>query len=369
MSSKALVRVQIIDRNQPIFEQSSYKAKIKNSPIQTPILHVKAKSNTNGELAYLIVDGDPLRQFDIGFRDGRLLLNDMLDRERQDEYQLKVQVVDLSRHNVSAIVTIYIEVEDVNDSSPVFEQDIYKFSINEQAPIGTLIGQVKAIDHDLMPVNNQLSYQLVNGNKSILSVDSLSGQIYLASTLDYEKEKFMEFTITANDVDSLSGQTILQLTIEDANDNEPKFVDKSPLQLNIQATDHFDDERFLYLFKVNDLNTVNSLGSSSNFLYSIENGDDTFFKLNAQNGILTQTRAFDEKELEKFASGEKLQKQLNISVFDGLFEDRLQVLIVFQPTASQIEPLQFNSLINSVFLNENRLVSFLLIKTHCKSMF
>lgn len=349
-----MIYLQIVDQNQPEFEQLKYSAKIaENAQLETPILQIQAKSSTNGELVYQIVDGDLLKQFEIGFRDGKLLLNDVLDRERQAKYELKVQVLDLSRQNVSATTMVEIEIEDVNDSAPEFQQDIYKFSISESTPIGTLIGKVNATDPDLTPKDNQITYQLVNGNKSILSIDQFNGQIYLSSLLDFEREQFLEWSVVARDTDGLSGQAIIQLEVLDENDSPVKFSDKSPLKLKVQATDKFDGPRFLHQFKAIDLDTVSSL-KKGNYHYSIESGDESFFKLDSQNGILTQIRSFDKQELAKFFDGNDLQKELNISVSDGLFIDHLQATIMFKPSPNQIEPLQFSSLINEVSLNENR---------------
>lgn len=346
--------MQVTDQNQPIFTQSDYKVKVSEAAaLESPLIQVQAKSNSGGEIVYQIIDGDPLKQFEIGFRDGRLLLNSPLDREQQNQYLLRVQALDLSRQNVSVTAAIDIQIEDVNDSAPEFENDIYKYSISENAPIGTLIGQLKAVDPDLTPKDNKITYQLVNDKKSILSIDQMTGEIRLANFLDYEREKFMEWTVVARDSDGLTGEAIIQLNILDENDNVPVFIDKSPLRLNIQATDRLKEPRFIHEFKANDLDTVSSLNNGNKFVYFIVDGDDTLFDLNSQNGILTQIRPFDATELSQFADGSSVEKKLNISVNDGFFATQLQTTIVFKPTASQIGSLQFNSLINTISLSEN----------------
>ncbi|KAI6191302.1 hypothetical protein M3Y97_00213900 [Aphelenchoides bicaudatus] len=358
LSSRVKVQMKVVDRNQPIFDQATYNIKVPESAaLETHLLQLQAKSNTDGELVYQIVDGDLLRQFEIGFRDGRLLINSPLDRERQEKYQLKVQVLDLSRQNVSATTTVNIQIEDVNDSPPRFEQDIYKYSVSESAPVGTLIGQIRAVDPDLTPKDNQITYQLVNDKKSILSIDQTTGEIHLSNAIDFERDQFLEFTVLARDSDGLSGEAIIQLNIIDANDNPAVFVDKSPLRLNIQSTNRIKEPRFLHEFKATDLDTVSSLSDGNKFLYSIVDGDETLFQLDTQNGILSQIRNFDANELATFVDGSSVEKQLNISLSDGLFSYQLQVTIVFKPTAGQIAPLQFNSLINAVSLDENLLIN------------
>lgn len=294
-----------------------------------------------------------MKQFKIGFRDGRLLVKNQLDRERQEKHVLKVKVLDLSRKNVSATTTVEILVEDVNDSSPEFEQDLYEYVASENTPIGTLVGKVTAVDPDIAPKNNQVLYQLINGKKSVLNIDQQTGNIHLFNTLDFEKEPFLEWTVVARDSNALTGESVIQLKVLDENDNPPQFLDQSPLRLNIQATDKLDRPRFLYKFKVKDVDTVSSLKSGDSFFYSVDDGDVTLFKIDQQHGVLEQIRPFNAIELATFAEGKDVEKELNISVTDGLFTSQLQVAIVFQATATQIAPLQFNSLINTISLNEN----------------
>ena len=56
-------------------------------------------------------------------------------------------------HVFSSLVTIIIE--DVNDESPKFSNESYKFTLKETDGIGTIIGYVIATDKD---TNSKLTY-------------------------------------------------------------------------------------------------------------------------------------------------------------------------------------------------------------------
>src|SRR5699024_8003597 len=81
-----------------------------------------------------------------------------LDREATTGYTLVVTAQDNGIPPLSDIANIEIEVIDVNDNVPRFEQDRYSVNVLEDAPVGTSIIQVKANDRDL-GLNGQVRYQ------------------------------------------------------------------------------------------------------------------------------------------------------------------------------------------------------------------
>lgn len=61
-------------------------------------------------------------------------------------------------------VKVVIHVEDCNDHSPTFLSPRYEASISNQAPTGTEVIRVKALDKD-MGSNADISYSLHSGEK------------------------------------------------------------------------------------------------------------------------------------------------------------------------------------------------------------
>lgn len=83
-----------------------------------------------------------------------------------------------------------------------------------------------------------------------MTLDAVTGSVYLSSPLDFEDKTFHEFTIFARDIDRLSSEALLAVHVIDANDNPPHFIDRSPLNLTIRSD--FEANQFLHHFLVDD---------------------------------------------------------------------------------------------------------------------
>lgn len=58
-----------------------------------------------------------------------------------------------------------IDVLDVNDNAPVFDDDFRSITIDEDAPVGTEIIHLRATDADLTSVNSRVSYHILEGDE------------------------------------------------------------------------------------------------------------------------------------------------------------------------------------------------------------
>ena len=62
---------------------------------------------------------------------GRIFVDEQLDRETRDSYQLTLMAVDISDSPLSAILPILITVLDTNDNLPTFTQPLFNFTLRE----------------------------------------------------------------------------------------------------------------------------------------------------------------------------------------------------------------------------------------------
>ena len=90
-----------------------------------------------------------------------------LDRESVDQYAITVTATDNQSPPQTGITSVRIAITDVNDHRPTFSSDAYKFSVNEDAVMSTLVGNVVAVDRDAGN-NSKLSYSVQSGNDSKL---------------------------------------------------------------------------------------------------------------------------------------------------------------------------------------------------------
>lgn len=182
-----------------------------------------------------------------------------------------------------------------NIHTPIFEQTFYNASIMENAPVGTLIFQVRANDTDLGR-NGQLFYSALGENNvgNLIAIDGGSGKVYSSFTFDFETMETPSFNVTLvasdNGSPQKSSMTIAQITVLDDNDNCPLFTRASEnLQLEISDTEMGD-----VVTKV--LATDLDSGENGDLTYSIS--DNAAFSIDRKTGLITVACNLTETEYQ-----------------------------------------------------------------------
>lgn len=128
-------------------------------------------------------------------------------------------------------IRVIIEVIDVNDNAPKFQQNSFNLELSEYAKVNSEIPLPSATDSDSGQFGVQ-NYELSSGNINNafrLSTRRLNGNLYLDlivnSELDREFKDNYLLEIKAFDggQPALSSSMIVNVTILDANDNAPQF--------------------------------------------------------------------------------------------------------------------------------------------------
>uniref|UniRef100_W5MZS7 Cadherin domain-containing protein n=1 Tax=Lepisosteus oculatus TaxID=7918 RepID=W5MZS7_LEPOC len=309
------LKISDVNDNTPVFEMASYTAYVmENNMPGMSLLSLNAKDadwNQNARVSYFLqeseINGVPVSSYiSINSDSGvihAMLLQKQLDREKQEEIYLTLTAFDGGDPQMSGTVKIHITVLDANDNAPVFTQRIYKASITENSPEGTLVTTVSASDAD-KGSNAHVTYSLSHGADSlgeIFDINPSTGEVKVTeNTLDRETSPEYNITITATDegVPPLSSELSLTVKITDINDNVPVF------------------EKSFYTAYVNENNTpgLSIFTLKARFLSSFcyqtcagEVGD--IFDINATTGEL---RVIGQLDFEK-----NKQYQLNIQAKDG----------------------------------------------------
>ena len=183
----------------------------------------------NGKLVYGISDGDPDSVFGIDLENGDLNVIAHLDREKESEYFLNVSVYDLGKPQKSASRMLPITILDVNDNAPKFEKALASFKISENALNGTNVFRANATDADLGE-NARITYSLVTETRDF-RVDPFTGVLSVYGKLDRERQEVYELKIRAQDnggygtdTPPLHSDALVRVTVDDVNDNPPKFA-------------------------------------------------------------------------------------------------------------------------------------------------
>ncbi|KAM3924870.1 protocadherin gamma-B4-like [Leptodactylus fuscus] len=155
-----------------------------------------------------------------------LILERSLDREKQQKYELILTASDGGKPAKTGTAIIRIEVLDFNDNYPVFQQKIYKISLSEDSPSGSLVLHLNATDKD-EGSNAEINYSfshIPENELDIFTLDSQTGVIRTTGELDYEKTKIYELSVEAKDGGGLAAQSTVIVQVVDVNDNAPEIL-------------------------------------------------------------------------------------------------------------------------------------------------
>ena len=294
--TETVVTVEIIDRNDnvPHFDQLDYVVAIlEESQNGSVVVQVSATdldaTEANSQLWFEITGGNDSSLFGIDSITGVISVSGPLDRETQSQHVLQVSVTDRgSPAALNDTTTVTIILEDSNDNAPVFEQTVYMFSVQENQPLLTLIGQIRASDIDLQVVTY---YIPDNSTDSLLfTVNTTTGELFSTAVFDREMQEFYSFVAIATDggIDiERTAQVTVMVTVLDQNDVAPAFLqDVYNVSWNENTTVG------TALLAVMSLDP--DLGANGALEYSLMlSNDSTFFSINSTTGEVFLDREFD----------------------------------------------------------------------------
>uniref|UniRef100_A0A8C6X5W2 Cadherin domain-containing protein n=1 Tax=Naja naja TaxID=35670 RepID=A0A8C6X5W2_NAJNA len=171
-----------------------------------------------------------------------LVLKVPLDREESPVHHLVLTATDGGEPKLTGTVQLVINVLDVNDNPPVFNQSVYRVKLLENTASGLLVITLNATDLD-EGVNRKISYFFSNKVPlqvtKLFSINSDTGEIRVIGKLDYEDINCYELQIVAEDKGSspLSGHCDVFVDVLDVNDNIPEiFVNSLSVPLPEDST-------------------------------------------------------------------------------------------------------------------------------------
>ncbi|NXD59863.1 PCDGD protein, partial [Corvus moneduloides] len=158
----------------------------------------------------------------------KLIIARPLDRENVSAYNITITAVDRGRPALWSSRELVLEVSDVNDNAPVFEEAAYSAYVAENNAAGALVVRVQARDADA-GANGRVSYWLAGGSAgaaALVSVEARSGALYAQRSLDYEQCRELAVAVRAQDGGSpaRSSTATVRVFVLDRNDNAPRVL-------------------------------------------------------------------------------------------------------------------------------------------------
>ncbi|XP_058505639.1 protocadherin gamma-A5-like isoform X16 [Solea solea] len=162
---------------------------------------------------------------------GVLLVKERIDREALcTETTLCALHFQILLENPMEFYSVTVQITDVNDNAPTFEQREMKFKISESAITGAKFQLERAVDLDV-GINGVHKYELKPTDNFALKVQNNADgntnvEMVLQKPLDREKQEQISLVLTAVDggEPQMSGTMLIVITVLDANDNAPVFT-------------------------------------------------------------------------------------------------------------------------------------------------
>ncbi|XP_067298573.1 cadherin EGF LAG seven-pass G-type receptor 2 [Pseudorasbora parva] len=214
-----MVDVRAPGDSNPQFLQKTYQGQIEEDQSEADIVKVDFLSIDPIVPVILTVETEA-DKFSINQETGVLSTKVKLDFEEKSSYTVTLSISDGTNRDEASVM---VEVLDINDNSPVFENPPATVSVPEDHTVGDNVSSVTATDADA-GFNGELRYTLLGG-AGMFNVDQETGVITLAAPLDRETQDEYHLVITAQDQGrpSRSTTTTLDISVTDINDNPPIF--------------------------------------------------------------------------------------------------------------------------------------------------
>ncbi|XP_042547800.1 LOW QUALITY PROTEIN: protocadherin alpha-11-like [Dipodomys spectabilis] len=185
-----------------------------------------------------------------------LVLKKSLDREKIPEFNLLLTATDGGKPELTGTVQLFVQVLDVNDNDPEFDQLEYRVKLMENIPEETLVIKLNATDRD-EGVNREVTYSLLSikpNGRHLFTLDENNGEMRVNGSLDYEENKFYEIEVQATDKGTppMAGHCTVWIAILDTNDNSPKIIVNS---LSFSVPEDAQPSTVIALISVSDLDS------------------------------------------------------------------------------------------------------------------
>lgn len=237
----------------------------------------------SGNLTFVIPPDVADNTFEVSSPSGRVSTKKLLDRENISKYVITLYVTDSTNPTITLfdVSLLIIDVEDVNDNAPNFQSgSCARMAVPENGQTA-VIHTIIAEDPDAGS-NGNIHYSITRGNvgnKFVL--DMKTGEL-TARSLDREIQSRYSLTITAHDQGAPALQTScnLTITVEDQNDNDPKF------DMSQYFTTVFEDVPIdTSILKVHASDA--DVGVNARIIYSLANESQWLFQIDNKTGVIT----------------------------------------------------------------------------------
>uniref|UniRef100_A0A8C7AVY7 Cadherin-23 n=1 Tax=Neovison vison TaxID=452646 RepID=A0A8C7AVY7_NEOVI len=248
----------------------------------------------NGLITYTLLDLMPPGYVQLEDSSaGKVIANQTVDYEEVQWLNFTVKASDNGSPPRAAEIPVYLEIVDINDNNPVFDQSSYQEAVFEDVPVGTVILTVTATDAD--SGNFALIEYSLGDGEGKFAINPTTGDIYVLSPLDREKKDHYILTALAKDnpgdIASNRRENSVQVVIQvlDVNDCRPQF---SKPQFSTSVYENEPAGTSVITMMATDQDE----GPNGELAYSLEGPGVEAFHVDMDSGLVTTKRPLQSYE-------------------------------------------------------------------------
>ncbi|OWK08036.1 CDH23 [Cervus elaphus hippelaphus] len=212
---------------------------------------------------------------------GKVIANQTVDYEELHWLNFTVRASDNGSPPRAAEIPVYLEIVDINDNNPIFDQLSYQETVFEDVPVGTVILTVTATDAD-------------SGNFALIEYSLVDGEGKFAISPTTKKDHYILTALAKDnpgDVASNRRENSVQVVIQvlDVNDCRPQF---SKLQFSTSVYENEPAGTSVITMMATDQDE----GSNAELAYSLEGPGVEAFHMDMDSGLVTTKRPLQSYE-------------------------------------------------------------------------
>ncbi|XP_075066020.1 protocadherin alpha-6-like isoform X9 [Mixophyes fleayi] len=304
---KVLVTVVDVNDNPPEMTVTPLSIPVpEDSPQGTTVAIISVDdkdSGSNGKVVCYISENTPFKINPAFTGEFSLTVNGQLDREIKSQYEVVITARDEGSPSLSVSKTLKVDISDINDNAPQFQQPVDIIFIKENNPPGSHVYTASASDPDVGQ-NSFITYSISDSTidgipiSSYISINPENGKVFALVSFDHEQVTYFQCHIKATDagLHPLSSNLTLNIFIEDINDNAPTF---SPLYSTVTIKTAKSAQPGYLVTKVRavDLDSGYNAWMSYNFK---EPSGKTPFIISQHTGEISLKRQFTDSDNEEY---------------------------------------------------------------------
>ena len=231
-STTFTVTVENRNDNDPVFTMSSFVGNVTEEvPINTRLnLFVHAEDQDPGSMVqYTLVPGTTTL-FDVDPNTGQIYTTGRIDREASNFHFFMVEANDTLIGSMKPTALVEVMVLDINDQSPIFEEEVYENDVYELTPANVILFIISANDDDI-GTNAEIEYSIASvsppSSAGLFAINDNSGSIFPTREVRLMVGDPLTINLTIRATDRGPGRNsetvIVTLDLVDRNTGGPQF--------------------------------------------------------------------------------------------------------------------------------------------------